>query len=135
MLTMLLAAAAAATTASPNAVVGRWQAESRHAIIEISRCGPSICGRVIDSDGLKANPGMKDAKNKDESLRSRPVKGMLMLQGFTWDDGAWNGGTVYNAEDGKTYKGKVSVADANHLKLRGCIFVPLCKTQTWTRVR
>ncbi|MEV9291095.1 hypothetical protein AB0178_27290 [Klebsiella pneumoniae] len=23
----------------------------------------------------------------------------------------------------------------DQLKLRGCVFFPLCKTQTWTRVR
>ena len=38
-------------------------------------------------------------------------------------------------DDGKTYKAKVTPIDANTLKVRGCVFVPLCKTQTWTRVR
>jgi len=39
------------------------------------------------------------------------------------------------SDDGKTYKATVTPIDANTLKVRGCIFVPLCKTQTWTRVR
>ena len=41
----------------------------------------------------------------------------------------------YSAEDGKTYSGKITPLGANQLKLRGCVFFPLCKTQTWTRVR
>jgi uncharacterized protein (DUF2147 family) len=61
---------------------------------------------------------------------------MQMLSGFKPDkDGVWSSGQVYNAEDGKTYSGKITPLGANQLKLRGCVFFPLCKTQTWTRVR
>jgi uncharacterized protein (DUF2147 family) len=47
----------------------------------------------------------------------------------------WSDGQVYNAEDGKTYSGKITPVGTDQLKLRGCVFFPLCKTQTWTRVR
>jgi uncharacterized protein (DUF2147 family) len=59
----------------------------------------------------------------------------LLISGFTADGDAWSGGKIYNPDDGKTYKAKVTPVDANTLKVRGCVFVPLCKTQTWTRVR
>ena len=42
---------------------------------------------------------------------------------------------VYTAEDGKTYSGKITPVGPDQLKLRGCVFFPLCKTQTWTRAR
>lgn len=134
-LLLAIAMAGAAGGADANSVIGRWRAESRNAVIEIGRCGPSICGSIADSDGLRANPDMRDVKNKDTSLRTRKLLGLRMLQGFQWSGTAWEGGTVYNADDGGTYKGTITPVDADHLRLKGCIIWPLCKTQTWVRIR
>ena len=131
----LMALAAAAAAGGPDAVVGRWMTETRHGIVEITRCGTSICGKLLTSDGIAANPAVKDVNNKNENLRGRSLKGLQMLGGFTFDGSRWDDGTIYNAEDGKTYDARITITDANTLKLRGCIFVPLCKNQTWTRVR
>jgi uncharacterized protein (DUF2147 family) len=134
-MSMILMALAMAATASPDAVVGRWKTETRNGIVEITRCGASLCGKILGSDGLTANPALKDTNNKDEKLRGRALKGLQILGGFSFEDGVWDKGTIYNAEDGKTYGARITPVDANTLKLRGCIFVPLCKNQTWTRVR
>jgi len=130
---MVLAAAAA--LAAPGAVSGRWETPTRHAVVEIAPCGPSICGRLVDSDGLRANPQLRDVHNKDAAQNGRPLKGLLMLQGFAPDDKGWSGGTIYNPDDGGTYKGTITIVDADTLKLRGCIVWPLCKAQTWKRMR
>jgi uncharacterized protein (DUF2147 family) len=46
----------------------------------------------------------------------------------------WSG-QVYNAEDGKTYTGHISMQGAGALKLEGCALGGLiCKAQNWTRV-
>jgi uncharacterized protein (DUF2147 family) len=133
---MIVAALLAGAPASADTVLGRWKTETHNAIVEISRCGASICGKVVTSDAIRANPAMKDTKNANAALRNRPVQGMLMLNGFKHDGaGVWSSGQVYNAEDGKTYSGKITPLGSNQLKLRGCVFFPLCKTQTWTRVR
>jgi len=134
-MSVMLMTLATAVGVSPDAVVGQWMTETRHAIVEIARCGPSICGRIVTSDGLAANPAMTDANNKDPKLRGRKLKGLQILGGFHFDGGAWTGGTIYNGEDGKTYDARIRLADANSLSLRGCVFVPLCKTQRWNRVR
>ena len=132
---MNLTMMAAAATMSPDTVVGRWQTETKHGVVEIARCGASICGKLTGSDGLKANPNLLDVNNKDVGLRGRKLLGLQLLGGFTYADGAWSGGTIYNGEDGGTYKATVTPVDADHLKLKGCIIWPLCKTQTWTRLR
>ncbi|MEG3175068.1 DUF2147 domain-containing protein [Sphingomonas sp. RB3P16] len=133
---LLIAALLAGTPATEDTVIGRWKTETLNAIVEISRCGPSICGKIVTSDALRANPALKDSNNSSAALRTRPVQGMLMLSGFAADkDGVWSNGQVYNAQDGKTYSGRITPLGANQLKLRGCVFFPLCKTQTWTRVR
>ncbi|WP_340314751.1 DUF2147 domain-containing protein [Rhizorhabdus argentea] len=134
-MTIMLMALAMATGASPDAVVGRWKTETRNGIVEIARCGTSLCGKLMTSDGIAANPAMKDVNNKDKKLRGRALKGLQILGGFSFEDGVWDDGTIYNAEDGKIYDARITPVDANTLKLRGCIFVPLCKNQTWTRVR
>ena len=130
----VLLAAAAAVAANPDVAVGRWMTETKHGIVEIDRCGASICGKILSSDGIRGNPGLLDVNNKDSKLRGRKLLGLQILGGFTASDGAWTGGTIYNAEDGGTYHATVTPIDGNHLKVRGCIFWPLCKSQVWTRV-
>ena len=134
-LALALLPAAAADPVGPDTAVGMWKTETRNGIVEIQRCGASICGRLVTSEILKTNPDLTDGRNAKPELRNRRLKGLMILSGFRADGAAWTGGSIYNADDGKTYGAKVTPVDANRLKVRGCIFVPLCKTQTWTRVR
>lgn len=134
-MSMILAVLAGAAALAPDSAIGTWKTETRNGIVEIQRCGASICGRLVSSDLLRSNPDLRDTKNSDAKLRARPLKGLVLLRGFKIDDGAWTGGTIYNADDGKTYKATVTPLSPTQLKVRGCVFVPLCKTQTWTRVR
>ena len=131
----LMVAAAASAALSPDTALGRWQTETRHGIVEVERCGASICGKLIGSDGLRANPNLLDVNNKDVSLRGRRMMNLQFMNGFTRGDGGWTGGVIYNGDDGGTYKATITPIDADHLKVRGCIMWPLCKSQTWTRVR
>ena len=126
-------AAAPAFAASP--VEGMWRTQNRNGQVQIYECGQALCGKLITSDGIKADPGLKDVKNKDVGLRARPLKDLVLLQGFSGGPAEWKGGSVYNAEDGKTYKGSIKLIGADQLKLTGCIVAPLCKTQTWNRIK
>ncbi|WP_298688317.1 DUF2147 domain-containing protein [uncultured Sphingomonas sp.] len=134
-MSLLLLAALLAATPSADTAVGTWRSPTKNAIIDVEKCGASLCGHLVSSDGIKADPGLKDVNNKDPKLQSRPLKGSLMLSGFRRDGNDWVDGSVYNGNDGRTYGGKITIIDANSIKLRGCVFVPLCKTETWTRVR
>jgi uncharacterized protein (DUF2147 family) len=134
-MSLLLLAALLASGTSADTVVGQWHSPTKNAIIDIQKCGASLCGHLVTSDDIKTNPGLKDINNKDPKLQGRVLKGSTMLSGFTRDGNDWVDGSVYNGNDGRTYGGKITVIDANDIKLRGCVFVPLCKTETWTRVR
>ena len=83
MAPMLLAALLAAPSA--DMAIGKWKTRTRDAIIDIHACGASICGTLVTSDGLAADPALTDRRNKDETLRVRPLKGVSMLGGFTRD--------------------------------------------------
>lgn len=124
--------AGSALAADPT---GLWQTPSRGGQVEISKCGASLCGRLISSEGLKADPALKDVNNASAGLRDRPLKNLTILTGFSGGPKEWTGGSIYNAEDGKTYSGTITMDGDNTLKLRGCVVVPICKTQTWTRLR
>ena len=126
---------AAAAAVSPDSAIGRWRTETRNGIVEVERCGGSICGKLVSSDGLRTNPNMQDINNKDVGLRGRRLMNLQIISGFTRESDGWSDGSIYNGEDGGTYKATVTPVDADRLKIRGCIMWPLCKTQTWTRIR
>jgi uncharacterized protein (DUF2147 family) len=127
-------ASTSVSAAGPNSAVGRWSTPSRHGIVDISRCGPSLCGKLVGSDNLRTNPDLRDVNNKETAKRGRKLKDLQILSGFTSGKDGWNGGTIYNPEDGGTYKATITSAGNDTLKLKGCIVWPLCKTQTWTRL-
>ena len=133
---MMLAAAALSPAAAGqvNSVIGRWITETRHGVVEITSCGSSICGQLIDSDVIRHDPRTRDDNNKDVAQRQRPLKGLTMLQGFHEDGARWDGGSVYNPDDGGTYHGTITIVDTKTLKVRGCIVWPLCKSQVWKRI-
>jgi uncharacterized protein (DUF2147 family) len=135
LLTLIGLTMAAAPPQSADAAIGRWQTQTRGGIVEIQRCGSSICGRILTSEKLRTNPNLKDANNSDAALRARPLRNLQILSGFTRNGNGWTGGKIYNAEDGKTYGADVTPSGADQLKVRGCVFKPFCKTQTWTRLR
>ena len=127
-----LAAPAAAQTTDPT---GLWQTPTNGGQVRIARCGQALCGTLVTSNNIRANPGLLDAKNSDRSLRTRTIRNVQLLSGFTGGPTEWRGGSVYNPEDGRTYRGTITLTNANTLNLRGCVVAPLCRNQTWTRVR
>jgi uncharacterized protein (DUF2147 family) len=131
----VLGASAAAAPAFAADVTGLWATPGSGGQVEISRCGNSLCGKLITSDHIKTNPGLKDIKNKDESQRGRTLKNLQMLYDFSGGPTKWTGGKVYNPEDGGTYSGTIELLSNTELKLKGCIVAPLCTTQKWTRIR
>ncbi len=141
MLAIMLAAAAVGPVAPGQAaarqastVTGRWLTETHHGVVEITPCGTSICGRLIDGEIIRHDPQTRDANNKDATQRQRPLKGLMMLHGFHPAGSRWDGGSVYNPEDGGTYHGTLTIIDSQTLKVRGCIVWPLCKSQAWKRI-
>ena len=136
----LLAAAAtlAASLAAPALVAdptGLWQTPTNGGQVRISRCGQALCGVLVTSNHIRSMPTMTDEKNRDASLRTRTLRNLPLLNGFTGGPTEWRGGTVYNPDDGRTYSGSITMQNDNTLRLQGCVVRPLCRNQTWTRVR
>lgn len=78
-----------------------------------------------------------DEDNPDKALQSRPIIGLQLLKGFSYNEktGEWDNGTIYNPTGGKTYNCFMKF-DGNKLKIRGFIgaaWMGLGKTATWIR--
>ena len=117
-------------------IAGVWQSPSRGAHVEIAPCGDAYCGTVLSASPAKSNPQLLDVHNKDPSLRTRPMVGARLMEGFRGGPAKWTGGKLYNPGDGNTYGGSITLVDDDHLILKGCaVFGLICKSQTWTRVR
>lgn len=112
---------------------GVWRLDSGKVTVRITPCGTSLCGAII---GLakpldkKGRPKV-DKRNPNESLRNRPLIGLAIL-GNMKPAGAnkWQG-TIYNADDGRTYSSYMSLSGRN-MRVRGCVG-PLCKTMIFVR--
>ena len=131
---LLIACAAGAVpaTAAPAASpLGVWLFQNNRFAIQIDSCGDQLCGKIT---WLKAP--CVDSKNDDPALRTRPVLGITVLNGLRRTaDGTWEGGEIYNPDDGGHYQAMLSVNDDGTLKVRAYEGVPLFgKTLRLTRM-
>lgn len=137
--------AAAAGELSGDSIVGDWMVESQDAIVAIRRVGNEYVGSLAwlkdatydaaDGSAFAGRPLM-DHQNPDKSKRARPLLGLPLLGGLRYEGrGRWDGGMVYNVEDGRNYRCQVTITDPAKLQLRGYLGLPLFGSTThWTRV-
>ncbi|MFP4313890.1 MAG: DUF2147 domain-containing protein [Alphaproteobacteria bacterium] len=112
---------------------GLWLTQNERSVIKIESCMQGLCGTVhwITQGGMQ-----RDSKNPDASKSDKPMCGLPILWGFEQDsETKWEDGTIYKADEGKTYSSKLELLDENTLKVRGYVgFSFLGETQQWTRV-
>jgi uncharacterized protein (DUF2147 family) len=130
LLALLLGAGSAAAQKAEDAL-GVWLNPDNGSNVEFYKCGDGVCGKIVKiTDGQKT-----DDKNPDAAKKTRPIIGLVIMEGAKkTGDNKW-AGTLYNRENGKSYSGTVTVKSKNALDLSGCVAAVLCKTVTWTRVK
>lgn len=137
-------------------IQGEWLVKDQTARIGIAPCPPApgvapaatrpgvatpppavtpntpLCGNIV----WTKTPGGTDENNPDPAKRSRPVMGLeILLAMKQTGPNKWEG-SVYNAENGKTYKAAMSLEGADALRMEGCIMGGfLCGGETWTRFK
>jgi len=143
MAAVLLSAGAAAAqgAAAPHAgVVGLWLTEGGKSHVQIFQCGPHLCGRIVwlrEPNRPDGQPKV-DSKNPDQAKRAQKIVGLQMLWNFakSSDPNEWEGGRIYNPEDGDTYKSTMKLRPDGKLEVRGYVGISLLgKSQYWERVR
>ena len=124
-----------ASSADVSGVNGTWINGDGDGLIAVRVEGTRISATILGSSGDPVDRPKTDVNNPDPMLRSRPLIGLELFEGFRYDgDGEWSGGTIYDPNNGKTYRCKIKLIGPDTLKVRGFIGISLIgRSETWTR--
>jgi uncharacterized protein (DUF2147 family) len=130
-----------ATALAQATPVGLWktiddETKQERSHVRIAETGGVLSGRIEKI----TDPTKQDAKcDKCEGAKKdQKVIGMTILEGVKRHGGAdhWEGGTILDPNNGKTYKVRLTPKDGGKsLDVRGYVGAPMLgRTQTWVRV-
>jgi uncharacterized protein (DUF2147 family) len=132
--------AAMAQVSDPDKLLGIWTVEDGSARVKIEKIGTKYFGKTIwmkEPNDENGKPKV-DINNPDASLRNQPRIGLRIMKDFEHEGkGIFKNGNIYDPKKGKTYCGKITMKDNDHLDLRGsiCGFGMLGRTSSWTRYK
>jgi len=119
-------------------ILGFWLNEDKDGKIEIYKVGDEYFGKLVwlknPIDDETGKPKL-DKHNPDESLQSRPTKGIVLLTDFEYEgEGLYEEGEIYDPKSGKTYSCYMKMESMTELKIKGYIgFSWIGRTTYWTR--
>src|SRR5512145_2104122 len=118
MQTSVFAALGLIALSSPalaNDAHGTWLVKDKTAVVKVDTCEQGLCGTI----GWSQTPGT-DKNNPDPKLRDRDILGVPIFTMKPAGPNKWEG-EIYNAENGKTYSGSVTLTGPNTLQIEGCV--------------
>ncbi len=113
-------------------ILGNWMTSDKSGIIHITALPDGTYeGRIAGGN----QPGRRDDKNPDKSLRNRDLLDQVLLRGLRYDgDGKWSGGTIYDPNSGRSYHCNAELLSVGELKLHGFLGFPLLgRNELWKR--
>ena len=123
----LAAIALAATPANAGAPIeGNWTNPSENVVVRIAPCGPALCGHAISASARAKGKAMNSGFGN--ILGAPLMKGMMPAGAAKWK------GTVFVPDRNIHAPGTIQMINANRIKVSGCVWGFLCKTQVWKRV-
>jgi uncharacterized protein (DUF2147 family) len=125
--------------AEADRILGTWLTGSGKGRILITKYGDKYGGKLVwlrEPNDETGKP-KTDSKNPDAAKRGNPRLGLNNLLGFSYAGGGkYENGTIYDPENGKTYKCVMSLDGDDVLNVRGYIgFTLIGRTDVWTRVK
>lgn len=120
-----------------QAIKGVWLSEDKRCKAEVYEKNGKYYGKIIwlfEPNDPKTGKPKLDANNPEESKRNRQLIGLLVLWDFSYKDGFWQDGYVYNPSSGKIYDCDVWLEGKDVLVLRG-YWGLIYHTEKWTRVQ
>ena len=110
--------ASAANTADAASVSGLWYDHTGRSVIQVSKCGSGLCGRIVW------------LKNKThESICGTAIIGGGKKVGSSYDTG-W----IYSPEKGRKFDVELKLLNENKLRVKGYVGTKLLsKTFVWNR--
>ncbi len=121
--------------ADSSRLIGTYWFPDKDGQVKIFESGTKFHGKVSAYD----IPEQKDELNPDPALKGQLFLGSVMLQDFHYNEkkDRWEGGTVYDASEGKRYKSRLwfDGKDTSTLNVRGYIGSPMFgRTTVFQRV-
>ncbi|MFE0017503.1 DUF2147 domain-containing protein [Mesorhizobium sp. NPDC059054] len=128
-------------TASVHAAQGdittTWLTHDGQGVVEIAPCDGKLCGHIVWLKTPTDDKGaaLTDQNNPNSKLRKRPICGLAVLSGLSPDkSGGWDGGKIYDPEEGDTYDAALKLAGSDKLTVTGYLGVKAFgQTFTWKR--
>jgi len=141
--TMLVVATLFAFGSSPqngDRLNGVWRTGNGKANVKVEKIGTKYYGKIVwlkEPIDPATGKAKVDKNNPDAKLRTVPLKGYRVLKDFVYkNNDEWGDGTIYDPENGSTYKCVIKMKDANTLDIRGYIGVQaLGRTDTWKKMK
>ncbi len=118
-------------------ILGVYLTAQKDGKIEIYKQGNRYFGKLIwgkDTHHPDGSPKL-DIKNEDPKLRKQPILGMVLMRDLEYEDQQWVNGRVYDPNNGKTYRCKLSF-EGEKLQIRGYLGISMFgRTEVWERVK
>ncbi|MGA2823476.1 MAG: DUF2147 domain-containing protein [Bacteroidales bacterium] len=120
-------------------IAGIWYNEEKTSKVQIYQEENKFFAKIVwlkeQNDKVTGKPRV-DNLNPDVKLQKTPLLGLVILKNFVFNGtDEWNGGTIYDPKNGKTYSSKIHFGDSpNLLKIRGYVGISLLGRNTyWTK--
>jgi len=117
-------------------VIGVWLTDTEKSQIRVFKAtNGKYYGKIA---WLKEDKEEKDSNNPDLSMRDKPLMGMTILKGFSFNKnkGYWDDGSIYDPKNGKTYDCFMWFEeDRQKLEIKGYVLGMkfIGRTTTWKR--
>jgi uncharacterized protein (DUF2147 family) len=137
--TALLVAAAAPLAWAQATPVGLWktiddETKTEKSLVRITEAGGELSGKIEKL----LDPAKQESRcdKCTDARKNQPVTGMTIIEGVKKnpDEPYWDGGTILDPNNGKTYKLRLTPKDGGKtMEVRGFIAF-FFRNQTWVRV-
>ncbi|WP_185781473.1 DUF2147 domain-containing protein [Croceivirga lutea] len=117
-------------------IEGQWETiddttNEKKALIEIYETNDKYYAKIVKSYISDKDAVCLECKG---DKKNAPIPGLVIIEGLEEDGDEYNGGTILDPENGKTYKCYVELASDDKLKVRGYLgFALIGRTQYWVR--
>ncbi len=137
-LTLTLGSTLAMAQSSP---IGLWktiddETKTEKSLVRVSEAAGVVTGKIEKL--LDPTKAASTCEKCDGARKDKPITGMTIIEGVKKnpDEAYWDGGSILDPNNGKTYKVRMTLADGGKkLDVRGYVGAPLLgRTQTWIRV-
>jgi uncharacterized protein (DUF2147 family) len=124
-------------------ILGSWLTEGGNSCVEIFKKDDLYFAKITslrepnftegEVEGMDGKPRV-DIHNPDESLRDQSLIGLELMKDFEFNGKQWVDGRIYDPDNGKTYKCKMTLKEGGILHVRGYVGISaLGRTTVWTR--